>query len=1262
MNPNLFPLRHVSIRVPWHDSGWNGHVCRDPRRNTSCIKLINIAEKKDDAREEGNAGKSLKTLPLEELPPCVMERATFMSDFAFDYYHQHPYARTSPDTHAHFDSTLLRFPKYSAPGVPFRWLMKPEVFGVSEKGLPGLVAQYPLQDVSEDYEPDLGFDTHWVQDHRNHRALLSTFWNHVRVEESLVFFYAKQVPLVEEAGRRVIVGVGRVENIGGLTEYSYKPGQTQIRSLLWERMVTHTIRPGFRDGFLLPYHEAIEKSRNGEAFDPAEVVAFTPEDRFGEFSYATEHVSSDGAIDALLSCRAALRRASELFNHDSHSANSWIDAQLGRLWKKRGAFPGFGAVLRANGIPLGNFVAQALTDKRPETESVWSAWDRAIENPRAHLPSELSDQIDATVAKIWQRLTPQRREFLELLSRIDLNQAQADALVSPEGRAEQGIEGTDQDFASNPYLFYEATRLTLTPASLNSVDRATYAIDFVRNQFPLPEATRVTTALDGRRLRALSIRELERAAQGGDTLVVRDDLIISLRAGNDEETATLVTADALKVAEDEYFNGEIQLVQDAEGRVAYQLRRLSAIGDLIRQTVERRLGAARHTIAVDWRAELDNLLGTHNARDEADALAEERARFEKAAALTEIAAARVSVLVGPAGTGKTTLLSALCRRQEIQSEGVLLLAPTGKARVRMNDLARRAGLSSATALTIAQHLSRTDRYDTATQRYTLTDQPGAKTARTVIVDECSMLTEDMLAALLESLSGVHRLVLVGDPRQLPPIGAGRPFVDLVARLRPENIESLFPKVATAYAELTVPRRQGAGERDDLQFASWFSGGEVGPGDDQVFEIITGTRKSETIEFAAWETPDELEEKLGDALREHLGFESGVEEWQAFALTLGASLDDKGSPWYNASAYARDGRKADPDAWQILAPVRANPWGVEALNRHIQQRYRSADFDRARNPGRYRSIPAPRGDQSIIYGDKVINNRNWSVYKKRIYPTPDASGYLANGEIGIVVGHRRIRARNWTPENLEIEFSTQRGNIFTFYKSDFDEERGSALELAYALTIHKAQGSEFGKVFVVLPRSALMLSRELVYTALTRQVEKLVVLHQGAPADLLKLGSERYSATAARVTNLFSAPKRVAIGDRFLEDRLIHRTARGESVRSKSEVIIANLLHGRRLDYHYEHPLEINGVLKFPDFTIEDDDTGVTYYWEHCGMLSDPGYQRRWATKEEWYIRNGILPLERGGGPRGTLIVTRDDPKGGIESDLIDNLISRVFGN
>ena len=1258
------PRRHISIRVPWHDNGWNGTVCCGPKLNTACLKLKNIAENKNDEAEAKVAGESLKDLPEAAFPPCVTERATFMADFAFERTHTHPFSVYS-DSHAHFEPTVLRYHAYSAAGVPFRWMMRPFVFGDPKEGTRGLVEDYPLEAVTEANEPDLRIK-HWFHDHRNQRALFETFWAHVRPQESLVFFYAKEVPLVEDTGRRVIVGVGRVTKLGTNGEYRYTHGsEGKLRGLLWERMVSHSIRPDFQDGFLMPYQEALAKSEE-LGFDPADVVAFAPEDRFVEFSYATEHVGDDAAIDALLECRAALYRSRELFNVDTARQERWIDRELGRLWKERGAYPGMGAVLSASGVEMGHFVAHALSEAVGEEGNPWDAWDQALEDPKAHLPPDLARRLDATVVRDWQLKSLERRAFLELLSRIDVTAEQAAVLAIPEARREHGISESDADFVRNPYLFYEATRLSTVPVSIGAVDRGVFSTTFVRETYPLPEPSRIETAVDGRRLRALVVRELESAAARGDTLLPRDRVVTALRSRdeNADDARADVTGDLLGVAEVDHFDGVVRVVEMASGDPAYQLERLAQVGEAIRRTVERRLGGTRHALETDWRAELDAVLGPESGEGE-EAGVEARARTEKAAALEEVAAARLSVLIGPAGTGKTTLLSALCRHPEISQNGIVLLAPTGKARVRVESIARLAQTQNVQAYTLAQFLLKSGRFDGRTQRYVLTGEPGERVGRTVIVDECSMLTEEMLAALFESLSGVHRLILVGDPRQLPPIGAGRSFADIVARLEPDDVEARFPRVGPGYAELTVPRRQGAGVRDDLQLAAWFGGGALGPAEDEVFEILSGAKQSDTVRFVQWETPGELEAALPEVLAETLGFDPELEEWQSFAASLGGVVTDRGGVWFNNRWKDRRGAGEAAETWQILSPVRQRAWGVETLNRAIHRRYKDVQLEAARNPGRYRSIPKPMGDSQIVYGDKVINNRNTSVYSKRMYPEPDGRGYLANGEIGVVVGHRRTKKRNWKPDYLEIEFSTQPGTVFKYYPSDFSEEGTASIELAYALTIHKAQGSEFGTVLLILPRSPLMLSRELLYTALTRQLDNIVVFHQGSATELQKLSGERYSATATRNTNLFGPPNPVEVraGTEpvFLEDRLIHRTARGEAVRSKSEVIIANLLHAKGLDYHYESPLERNGVTKYPDFTIEDDDTGVTYYWEHAGMMHDPGYRRRWASKQVWYRDHGILPLDQGGGPQGTLIFTEDQPTGGIDAAAINELVARVFG-
>src|SRR5690349_18188816 len=97
-----FPIRHISIRVPWHDAGWNVSVCKNPSHNTSCIKLVNMAEKKKENAEEKLKGKFISELQQRDYPPCVSEGGTFMATFAYTRFHEHPYVKTSPDTHSRF--------------------------------------------------------------------------------------------------------------------------------------------------------------------------------------------------------------------------------------------------------------------------------------------------------------------------------------------------------------------------------------------------------------------------------------------------------------------------------------------------------------------------------------------------------------------------------------------------------------------------------------------------------------------------------------------------------------------------------------------------------------------------------------------------------------------------------------------------------------------------------------------------------------------------------------------------------------------------------------------------------------------------------------------------------------------------------------------------------------------------------------------------------------------------------------------------------
>src|SRR4051812_7475514 len=117
------PHQHMSIRVPWHDSGWQGTICEDPLGNSACLRLANIHLKRDDSDEIDRAGSSLEGVTSERLPPCVAERASFMAPFPITREVEHPYKKSSK-VHAHYKATPLTLPAFSAGCVPFRWLLR----------------------------------------------------------------------------------------------------------------------------------------------------------------------------------------------------------------------------------------------------------------------------------------------------------------------------------------------------------------------------------------------------------------------------------------------------------------------------------------------------------------------------------------------------------------------------------------------------------------------------------------------------------------------------------------------------------------------------------------------------------------------------------------------------------------------------------------------------------------------------------------------------------------------------------------------------------------------------------------------------------------------------------------------------------------------------------------------------------------------------------------------------------------------------------
>ncbi|BAP36424.1 hypothetical protein AS4_14840 [Acinetobacter guillouiae] len=342
-------------------------------------------------------------------------------------------------------------------------------------------------------------------------------------------------------------------------------------------------------------------------------------------------------------------------------------------------------------------------------------------------------------------------------------------------------------------------------------------------------------------------------------------------------------------------------------------------------------------------------------------------------------------------------------------------------------------------------------------------------------------------------------------------------------------------------------------------------------------------------------------------------------------------------------------------WQVLSPTKFIGVGSYYLNNRLHQKYRQETINEW-NAHSW-SKNSPQSVQNIVYGDKVISNVNG---EKEYWDGSSGKAYIANGEIGIMVNYPSHYGKNdkntrW----YKFRFSSFEGKQFSYTKSDFGSDNSdSKLELAYALTVHKSQGSSFGKTVVIINGKSSFVTKELLYTAFSRQRDQLIILSDLPIQELVQYANDWYSDTKQRYTDLFEVPNIIEIESnkqkRYFEEKLIHKTIRGEMVRSKSEVIVANILNNMKIEYFYEKSLEVNGKTYSPDFTLYYQ--GKIAYLEHLGMLGDEKYKKHWEEKRTNYESKGISEIS------GTLIVTKDGLDGSLDATLIESKIKAWMNN
>lgn len=371
----------------------------------------------------------------------------------------------------------------------------------------------------------------------------------------------------------------------------------------------------------------------------------------------------------------------------------------------------------------------------------------------------------------------------------------------------------------------------------------------------------------------------------------------------------------------------------------------------------------------------------------------------------------VLILTGGPGTGKTTTVRgivALFRRMGLET---VLAAPTGRAAKRMSEL------TGMEAQTIHRLLGVKWDENTHEPAFSKTEKEPLE-ADAVIVDEMSMVDLPLLAALLRALRPGTRLVLVGDADQLPSVGAGNVFSDLI---RSRRVETVFLREVFRQAEQSA--------------------------------II---RNAHAVNLGQ---PPRLTNDQGDFF-----FLCRREAERAVATVVELCRtrlpENMGIP---------------AEQIQVLSPMRKGPSGTVRLNGCLQE---------ALNPKAADKRELLWGERLFREGDRIMQTRNdYDV----IWEKEDGSvgSGIFNGDMG------RIEKIDPSGEVLELSFDDGRRAVY-------GAEQLSELELAYAVTVHKAQGSEYRcAVLAAMPSAQSLMVRGVLYTALTRARELLVVVGDDA---------------------------------------------------------------------------------------------------------------------------------------------------------------------
>ena len=458
-----------------------------------------------------------------------------------------------------------------------------------------------------------------------------------------------------------------------------------------------------------------------------------------------------------------------------------------------------------------------------------------------------------------------------------------------------------------------------------------------------------------------------------------------------------------------------------------------------------------------------------------------------------------TIITGGPGTGKTTTLAKLLallinltqyEPKNTKKPTILLAAPTGKAAARVSESISKAldnlNISDNIKQSIPKKASTLHRLlgSRHDSRQFIHNRHNPVVADIVIVDEASMINLEMMASLLNSLPDTTQLILLGDKDQLASVEAGSVMGDLChdAEQAAYNEETISWINRYAGENLNISNINGSGINQQtimLRYSHRFNeqsgigqlAKAVNAGDAQNAQNILNDAnqysdliplpRTEYLRLREVPNPDGAE----NLLKKLVTINSGVDEkgkpeqHQGYGYYMDVILKNRPTENIQYDNWAKQVLTAF-DAFQVLCALRRGTWGIQGLNQRIE------------------AWLFPQQKQSLWYeGRPVMITRN------------DYNLGLMNGDIGIALKDTSGKLRVAFPSDDPL------AEIKTRWVSPM---RLPDVETAFAITVHKSQGSEFNHVALVLPETqSPVITRELIYTGITRAKENFTLLESSA---------------------------------------------------------------------------------------------------------------------------------------------------------------------